>query len=169
MNLKNTANLKKDRKQKTSKNGGKSMYLTLMDKKWCAKYLSLCTSLVYALNDCHGIDLGSLGSHKLEHFFGKVRQFARGNDNYDHFEYCVYSAILAHSLEQEIGIQMISPKRTNLSGSIIQEVTEIIAGDLFFPLQLAAMMHLKFSQDVYCKELFNKIIEISKNVEISNP
>lgn len=77
--LEKYSNFKKDRKQKTSKNGGKCMHLTLMDKKWCAKYLSLCASLVYVLNDCHAVDLGSLGSHKLEHFFGKVRQFARGN------------------------------------------------------------------------------------------
>ena len=167
--LEKYSNFKKDRKQKTSKNGGKCMHLTLMDKKWCAKYLSLCASLVYVLNDCHAVDLGSLGSHKLEHFFGKVRQFARGNDSYDNFEYCVYSAILAHSLEQEIGIQMISPKRTNSSGSIIPEVAQTIACDLSFPLQLAAMIHLRFSQDVYCKELFNKIKELPTNVEISDP
>ena len=48
---------KKDRKQKTSKNGGKCMCLTLMDKKWCTKYLSLCSSLVYVLNDCHAVEV----------------------------------------------------------------------------------------------------------------
>ena len=169
--LEQYSNFKKDRLQRTSKNGGKCQHVTLMDKKFCSKYLSLCSSLVYVLKDPRSVALGSLGSHLLEHFFGQVRQASRCNDTYECFERNVYNTVLAHSLEQEIGINLISPKRSSSSGSILgeNEEEEVISCDLSLSLNIAAKLHMILSPGVYCQSLFDKIFQIPVLLDISDP
>lgn len=155
---------KKTRLQTTSKHGGKSTHLTLMDKKWCSKYLSLCSSLVCLLMDPRALELGALGSHWLEHFFGLIRQVSRGNDSYEKFEYSAYNAVLSHFIEKEIGLQITSPKRVSSSGASLSESDSIIACDLIISLKIAAKIHHSLSSGVYCKEIFNQI----QNIQINN-
>ena len=151
---------KKERLQTTSKSAGKGKYVTLMDKKWCYKFLSLCQSVICVLFDPQAVDLGSLGSHWLEHFFGQVRQLSKGNDTYERFEECVYNSILSNILEQEIGIKLISPKRVSSSGATIEETENVIACDLSLPLHIAFELHQSISTGVFCDILFEKISQI---------
>lgn len=169
--LEQYSKFKKNRLQRTSKNGGKCQHVTLMDKKFCSKFLSLCSSLVYVLKDPQSVALGSLGSHWLEHFFGQVRQASKGNDTYECFERNVYNAVLANSLEQEIGINLISSKRSPSSGSILGEVDseEVISSDLSLSLHIAAKLHMILSPGVYCDKLFDKINQIPVSFEINDP
>lgn len=160
---------KKERLQKTSKNGGKNVHLTLMDKKFCSKYLSLCSSLVYVLSETDAVHLGSLGTHWLEHFFGQVRQVSRGNDTYERFEHCVYNAVLANMLEQEIGIQLISTKRSSSSGAVVEKTENLADYNLSFAFYFAAKLHRTLSFGVYCEDLFNKIEQFNKSGEMCDP
>ena len=162
--LEKYSNFKKTRLQTTSKHGGKSTHLTLMDKKWCSKHLSLCSSLVCLLIDPRALELGALGSHWLEHFFGLIRQVSRGNDSYEKFEYSAYNAVLSHFIEKEIGLQITSPKRVSSSGASLSESDNIIACDLIISLKIAAKLHLSLSSGVYCKEIFDQI----QNIQINN-
>lgn len=50
-----------------------------------AKYLTLWASLSTQISQNKRVDLGALGSHHLEHFFGCIRRVSRGYNSVDQF------------------------------------------------------------------------------------
>lgn len=73
--------------------------------------------LAYALIPCT-----LLVTAIMDDKIGQVRQASKGNDTYECFERNVYNAVLASSLEQEIGINLISTKRSPSSGTYIYQI-----------------------------------------------
>ena len=89
--LEEYAKNKKEKFQKTSKCGGNTTHLILLDKKWCSKYLSFCISLVMILKDPKEADLCIM-----------ILQVCHGNVTYEKFGKSVYNVILANFIEKEI-------------------------------------------------------------------
>lgn len=46
----------------------------IIRKKFCKKYLALVAALSSQIAKTGKVDLGALGSHHLEHFFGSIRR-----------------------------------------------------------------------------------------------
>lgn len=88
-------------KQSRSRQGGTNQHMTLFDPIWLKKYISLTTSLVQVIREQKEVHLGSLGTHFLEHFFGMVRRFCRGNDCASSFEQAVDNIIVYKLLQKE--------------------------------------------------------------------
>ena len=68
--------------------------------------------------------------------------------------------MLSNLLEQEIGIQITSHKRLSSSGANVDEVENVFACDLSFPLHVAFELHQAVSIGVYNEVLFEKLSRI---------
>lgn len=102
--------------QSTSKAKGKGKCVTLYEKKYCSKYLSLCAALSVQISQKNAIDLGALGSHYLEHFFGHVRRVSKGDDSADMFISKCNDAIMKHIISKKLEINTHEVKRVSSSG-----------------------------------------------------
>ncbi|KAK8853622.1 hypothetical protein M9Y10_017183 [Tritrichomonas musculus] len=105
--------------QRRNKDKGKNMHMTLHDPIWAKKYISLTISLVKVLSDQRNVHLGSCGSHFLEHFFGMVRRFCKGNDSALSIKF--YKKIIFKTLMFNLAVQTVelglnlNPKKLNKS------------------------------------------------------
>lgn len=59
----------------------------LFDKIFCEKFLSLCLSFSIIIAKNTKLHLGALGTHFLEHYFGKVGRLCKMDDSSNKFEY----------------------------------------------------------------------------------
>lgn len=107
--------------QKTSKAKGEGKCVTLYEKKFCQKYLTLCSSLSHQISQNGCVDLGALGSHHLEHFFGAIRRVSRGDDSADQFLNRCYDSILKHIISRNLDIDFNEMKRVSSSGVFLEE------------------------------------------------
>lgn len=106
--------------QRRNKNGGHNKHMTLFDPIWMKKYMSLTISLSKILIDRRHIHLGSLGTHFLEHFFGMVRRFCRGNDSSTEFLNEVENILIFKLLQKESIKEIVTQPRRSDSGARLQ-------------------------------------------------
>ena len=111
--------------QSTSKSKGEGKCVTLFEKKFCQKYMALCASLSNQISKKGCVDLGALGSHHLEHFFGSIRRVSKGNDCSDKFLTMCYDAILRIIISNNLQIDSTEIKRKSSSGFFIEEEEEV--------------------------------------------
>lgn len=90
------------------------------NQPWCAEYLSVTFSITYLLLTEECVNLGSCGSHPIEHLFGNIRRLSRGNDTHKQFidslKYYVSEGILC----ERCGVSNDSAIRRLDSGLIIE-------------------------------------------------
>ena len=110
--------------QKTSKSKGKGQCVTLFEKKFCQKYLTLSSALANQISCSDCVDLGALGSHRLEHFFGGIRRISRGNDTSEHFQNRCYDSLLKQIISKNLEIQTTEIKRVSSSGTFLDSSEE---------------------------------------------
>lgn len=82
-----------------------SKYSCPFDKVFCDKYLSLCISFSILISKNTDIHLGALGTHFLEHFFGKIRRLCKFDDSYSKFEASVQISIIIQILKKYYGLE----------------------------------------------------------------
>lgn len=79
------------------------------------------------------VDLGALGSHHLEHFFGGIRRISNGNDTAEHFEYCVYDALLKNVIKKNLFLKDTEARRISSSGVHLWISPKYIGGNCHNP------------------------------------
>ena len=82
--------------------------------------MSLTISLSKILIDRRRIHLGSLGTHFLEHFFGMVRRFCRGNDSSTEFLNEVENILVFKLLQKESIKEIVTQPRRSDNGARLQ-------------------------------------------------
>lgn len=102
-----------------SKKGSK-----LWPSSFCGKYLEMVFGTVKMLCENTEIDLGSLGSHKIEHWFGLIRRLTNQNFEFRAFQDASRNTILYNVLCIELGITTKIEKRIYDSGVKIKEENE---------------------------------------------
>ena len=101
--------------------------MNLWQKDWLEKGIHLCASLASILCDSRAVNLGALGSHILEHFFGFVRRVCQGNNEKEAFLRAVTEFIDMKSLTKELSDPTISQRRISDSGVMIPESDHRVA------------------------------------------
>ena len=140
--------------QSTSKQKGNGKCVTLFEKKFCQKYLALTASLICQISKKDSVDLGALGSHHLEHFFGNIRRLSQGNDTSNKFAKKCYDALLRQILSHGLNIDITEEKRVSSSGVFIEEQSEIVHSERFIDyLQVAWCLFAPFREN---GEFFNQ-------------
>lgn len=104
--------------QTSSKMKGKNMHMMIYDKNTIDKALSLCYSLSIIISDSRTVHLGALGTHWLEHFFGKIRQLCKRNDTPKNFMRCALQ-ILFQKFQGSADVKI--KKKLSDSGAILRE------------------------------------------------
>lgn len=133
--------------QSTSKAKGNGKCVTLYEKKFCSKYLTLCSALSYQISQPECVDLGSLGSHHLEHFFGGIRRVSKGNDTAEHFVYRVYDALLKNIIKRNLSMKDTEERRVSSSGVFLEHAEEKAKSfSIITYIQLAWCFYSSFRQ-----------------------
>lgn len=93
------------------------------------------------------VDLGALGSHHLEHFFGGIRRISNGNDTAEHFEYCVYDALLKNVIKKNLFLKDTEARRISSSGVFLEQAEECTkSSPILAYIQLAWCLYSPFRQ-----------------------
>ena len=93
--------------------------LALWHTEHVKRYLSSVCAVILTLLDPRPINLGALGSHHNENFFGQVKQMAKYDESIEGFKKAVEKSLLYRKLQQEFNL-MISPAgRNSVSGAKI--------------------------------------------------
>ncbi|KAK8897850.1 hypothetical protein M9Y10_000078 [Tritrichomonas musculus] len=87
--------------------------------------MELCASLSNLISKKGRFDLGALGSHHLECFFGSICRVSRGNDCSDKFLAMCYDAIFKIIISNNLQIVSTKIKRKSSSGIFIEEEEEV--------------------------------------------
>jgi hypothetical protein len=88
----------------------------LFRNEFIAKMVVTCFSIMRELVKGESLDLGSLGSHKNEHFFGCVKSKLRNFETDEAFVQCSRKILIARLLGDELGISFRISKRMSDSG-----------------------------------------------------
>ena len=113
----------KDENQKSDNIGNHPF--TLFNEDFAKKYIVLAWSLVHPVADGRCVQLGALGTHFLEHFFGKNRRVNNGDDSNRNFERTVHFHILSSILQKDLNLKISQPKRLSSSGARINKDSEL--------------------------------------------
>ena len=108
------------RGQTVSRQKGQNPHMQIYDVNTLDKGLSLCYSLSKVISDGRPVHLGSLGTHWLEHFFGRIRRLCARNDCAGNFERSLFIIMLQKLICPDVKLE-ISRKRLSDSGAILQE------------------------------------------------
>jgi hypothetical protein len=60
--------------------------MTLWSMEYCKKFLTLVAALADHMEHDDEVNLGAIGTHLLEHFFGEQRSVSHGDDPWARFE-----------------------------------------------------------------------------------
>ena len=110
---------------------------TLFNMDFAKKYIMLTWSLAHPIANKRCAQLGALGTHFLEHFFGKNRRVNNGDDNNQNFERTVHFHILSSILQRDLNMKISQPKRLSSSGARIHEEKEIFEISLIDSMTIA--------------------------------
>jgi hypothetical protein len=88
------------------------------------KMLITCFSMMHELAKGESLNMGSLGSHKNEHFFGSVKSKLRNFETNVAFNQCARKMMMARLLCDELGISVSITKRMNDSGVKLEAAPE---------------------------------------------
>ena len=84
--------------------------------EWSAQYIMLSLSIVSLLYSEKSLNLGSCGTHILEHYFGSIRRHSRGENTHDRFMKSMKKVFLEQHLLNELNIPREHPSRRSDSG-----------------------------------------------------
>jgi hypothetical protein len=96
----------------------------LFRTEFIEKMLITCFSMMRELVKGESLDMGSLGSHKNEHFFGCVKSKLRNCKTDAAFQQCARKMMLARLLCDELGTAVSLTKRMNDSGVKLEAAPE---------------------------------------------
>ena len=89
------------------------------------RYLSSVCSIVLTLLDPRAVNLGALGSHHNENFFGQVKKMGRYDESIEGFKKAVEKTLLMRQLHRYFELSISPPGRNSMSGARIpSEVIE---------------------------------------------
>ena len=88
-------------------------------QEWCIEYVSTCFCIVNLLYTQEKVDLGSCGTHYLEHFFGNVRNDSCGDDTHKRFMTSMRNTFLERYLINVMGIELVPPSGRSDSGAFV--------------------------------------------------
>ena len=118
---------------------GKNFSLFNLD--YAKKYLILAWSLTQQTSDPRCVQLGALGTHFLEHFFGTNRRVNNGNDTAENFERAIQFHLLSSTIQREINLKTTQPRRTSSSGARLpEEKKEIFEMPLIHGMNFAVQL-----------------------------
>jgi hypothetical protein len=83
---------------------------------WCAEYLITVACIIFTLITQANLNLGSLGTHFLEHFFGKIRKKSQDNHSHKQFLKTIIDSISEAAICKEYNIQISNTGRASDSG-----------------------------------------------------
>lgn len=95
---------------------------------WCAEYISLAISIVYLLLEEEGLNLGSCGTHYIEHLFGNIRRTSQGDDTLERFVSSMESVVSESALSTICGVELPKVSNRHDSGTL---VTDPIIGETY--------------------------------------
>lgn len=95
--------------------------LTAFDPETTRKFLLLCASLLSVMSLPMKIRLGALGSHLLEHFFGRIRRLSHGDNRDSTFRRQARNIFVENLLASEIGYCIRITKRVSDSGANLED------------------------------------------------
>lgn len=110
--------------QRSNRSKDGSECVRVFPESFCSKYLELTYSLINQLALNTRIHLGSLGSHKLEHFFGLIRRLTYDDYSPQAFERITRKALLYKSLCKTLNCSIKIDKRKSDSGSKLEKDTD---------------------------------------------
>jgi hypothetical protein len=85
-------------------------------REWSSEYISLTLRIADLLCSETTLNLGSCGTHILEHYFGNIRRHSHGNNTYRRFLKAMKNVFLEQHLLKELEIPRESPQRRSDSG-----------------------------------------------------
>lgn len=93
--------------------------------EWSSQYIMLTLSIVSLLYCEKNLNLGSCGTHILEHYFGAIRRHSRGENTHDRFMKSMKKVFLEQHLLNELNIPREHPSRRSDSGyNVCDELCE---------------------------------------------
>lgn len=101
----------------------------IFDKAFIDKFQSLCITLSTVISCPQPVHLGALGTHWLEHYFGKIRRLCKGNDSAQKIEEAItFTLLQKYLMNKKNSDYKSSPrkKRISDSGCILPEENEIM-------------------------------------------
>ena len=84
--------------------------------EWSSQYIMLTFSIVSLLYSEKNLNLGSCGTHILEHYFGSIRRHSGGENTHDRFMKSMKKVFLEQHLLNELNIPREHPRRRSDSG-----------------------------------------------------
>ena len=109
--------VRKNMTENQSFNDTENKAYSLFNLDFAKKYLVLAWSLTQQTSDPRCLQLVSLGTHFLEHFFGKNRRVNNGSDTAENFERAIQFHLLSSTLQKDLNIHTTQPKRVSSSGA----------------------------------------------------
>lgn len=91
------------------------------DQQWCCEYISIAFSIAHVLLTDEKVNLGSLGSHLIEHLFGNIRRMSKGNDTHKQFMHSLQCYMVESELCKRCGIENNNTSRRHDSGAIVED------------------------------------------------
>jgi hypothetical protein len=89
---------------------------TCFTREWSSEYISLTLHIADLLYSEATLNLGSCGTHVLEHYFGNIRRHSYGDNTYHRFLKAMKNVFLEQHLLNELGISRENPQRRSDSG-----------------------------------------------------
>lgn len=93
--------------------------------EWCYEYISVVLCIAHLLATEENLHLGACGTHFLEHYFGAIRRYARGEDTHQRFLGLMKQTLLERILMQRLGIELVPPHRRSDSGATVKEPLDL--------------------------------------------
>lgn len=110
------------------------------DTNWCYEYISATFSISYMLATEKVVNLGSCGTHPLEHLFGNIRRLSNGDDTDKTFKHALKCFLAESELCKSCGINPDHVARRSDSGVIVTD--DPIESEIYFLKYLQAARRL---------------------------
>lgn len=92
--------------------------------EWCIEYVSLTVSIVYLLIEQPELNLGSCGTHYIEHLFGNIRRISHGNDTLKNFMNSLEGVQVESALCSLCGLEPSIPSGRHDSGVFVNDTID---------------------------------------------
>lgn len=148
----------------------RNVFPNVFDKVFCEKFISLSLSFAIVISKNTEIHLGALGTHFLEHYFGKIRRLCKMDDSAPKFESSVQISIIIQVLIKYYGLKIeerAQKSRLSDSGAKLNIDDNFVESNCYSVLRGMQFAHklLSLSKTTTCLHL-KRILKNSTNFNI---
>lgn len=134
---------------------------------FCGKYLEMIYGTIKELSLNRRINLGSLGSHLIEHWFGLIRKLTHQNFELKAFQDATRNTLLYRATSNEIGVKTSADKRKSDSGvKLLNENEDISLQPFGKDLWIAYKIARECGMPIFESDSHEEVMKPEFNVDL---